>query len=79
MAEKKYFKDLSRRDYIVKANEIVRAEGAEALPAGARVRHEIFGAGTVLETDVGRGSYLIQFDSVQTPRRIAFRIKLEQL
>ena len=31
MAEKKYFKDLSRRDYIVKANEIVRAEGAEAL------------------------------------------------
>ncbi len=58
---------------------LVEAEGAEALPAGARVRHEIFGAGTVLETDIGRGSYLIQFDSVQTPRRIAFRIKLEQL
>ena len=27
----KYFKDLSRRDYIVKANEIVRSEGEEAL------------------------------------------------
>ena len=31
MKEKKYFKDLSRRDYIEKANEIVRRDGVSGL------------------------------------------------
>ena len=31
MKEKKYFKDLSRRDYIEKANEIVRRDGVQGL------------------------------------------------
>ena len=31
MKQEKYFKDLSRKDYILKANEIVRTEGEDAL------------------------------------------------
>ena len=47
-------------------------------PAGQRVRHALFGTGTVLETDLGRGAHLIQFDELDTPRRISFRAKLER-
>ena len=47
-------------------------------PAGQRVRHALFGTGTVLETDLDRGAHLIQFDELDTPRRISFRAKLER-
>ena len=46
-------------------------------PAGQRVRHALFGTGTVLEADLDRGAHLIQFDELDTPRRISFRAKLE--
>jgi len=52
---------------------------AELFPVGARVRHEYFGDGTVLETDTGKGAYLVRFDGMETPRRIAFRAKLFQV
>ena len=44
---------------------------------GQRVRHEIFGTGTVIETDMEKSAYQIKFDSVETPRMITFRVKLE--
>ena len=47
-------------------------------PAGQRVRHALFGTGTVLEADLDRGAHLIQFDELDTPRRISFRAKLER-
>ncbi|MDO4265643.1 MAG: ATP-dependent helicase [Eubacteriales bacterium] len=47
--------------------------------AGDRVRHAIFGKGTVLETDETERTYLIRFDELDTERRLTFRVKLEAL
>ena len=39
----------------------------------------MFGPGTVLEVDLDRGAYSVQFDSMDTPRKISFRARLEGL
>ena len=44
---------------------------------GDRVRHAVFGAGTVLAIDTEKGATVIRFDSLETPRSIAFRIPLD--
>ena len=49
------------------------------LPAGQRVRHSVFGSGTVLEVDTDKGAHLIQFDDLPTPRAVSFKAKLETL
>jgi hypothetical protein len=33
----------------------------------------------VLEPDLTKASYLIQFDEMETPRSISFRVKMEKL
>ncbi len=48
-------------------------------PAGTRVRHNIFGEGTVLELDTEHSAHLVQFDAMATPRKISFRARLERL
>ena len=50
-----------------------------ALAPGQRVRHTIFGEGTVIAIDEDRSANIIQFDTLPTPRSIAFRGKLELL
>ena len=52
-------------------------DGAVLLPVGQRVRHFVFGLGRVLDVDLNRGAHLVQFDDMETPRRISFRAKLE--
>lgn len=47
--------------------------------AGDRIRHKAFGCGTILELDQEKGAYVIKFDKIDTPRSIAFRVKLEPL
>ena len=47
-------------------------------PVGQRVRHLMFGEGTVLEVDMENGAHLVQFDDMPTPRKISFRAKLER-
>lgn len=49
-----------------------------AFNSGDRIRHRVFGPGTVLEPDLAKASYLIQFDEMDTPRSISFRVKLEK-
>ena len=46
---------------------------------GDRVRHAVMGEGTVLEIERDKGFFLIQYDSLPTPRRISFRAKLEKV
>ena len=46
---------------------------------GQRVRHRVFGDGTVLGADIPGASHIIQFDSMETPRAISFRVKMEEL
>ena len=52
-------------------------DSAVLLPVGQRVRHFVFGLGRVLDVDLNRGAHLVQFDDMETPRRISFRAKLE--
>ena len=46
---------------------------------GSRVRHAVFGPGTVLARDDDKGAWVVQFDSLPTPRSIAFRVALDPI
>ena len=50
--------------------------GTGPFPVGARVRHAVFGEGTVEEVDAANAAYRIRFDSLPTPRTLSFRITL---
>lgn len=50
---------------------------AQRFAPGQRVRHFLFGPGTVEQTDADKGAYTIRFDDLPTPRQISFRVKLE--
>ena len=68
------------RDYIVLSQKYMpEKESDVAFPIGQRVRHAVFGTGTVTETDKDKGAHVIQFDSMETPRKISFRVKLEKI
>lgn len=54
-------------------------DSAITFSVGQRVRHQMFGLGTILEVDRERGAHVVQFDEMATPRRISFRAKLEKL
>ena len=54
-------------------------DGAITFSVGQRVRHQMFGLGTILEVDRERGAHVVQFDEMATPRLISFRAKLEKL
>ena len=62
-------------------NEKYMPENQEStlLPIGARVRHEYFGEGCILETNTEKSAYLVKFDSMPTPRTISFRAKLSRV
>ena len=47
------------------------------LPIGQRVRHAVFGEGTVIDVDTDKGAHLIKFDGMETPRMISFKVKME--
>jgi DNA helicase-2/ATP-dependent DNA helicase PcrA len=67
------------REYIA-SNAGLLASGADPqlYDVGQRLRHDILGAGTIIDLDTDRGAYVIKFDSVETPRALSFRIKLEK-
>ena len=68
------------RDYIAVSSSALPEKARDGtLPAGQRVRHSVFGMGTVLEADVEKGAHRIQFDDMPTPRSISFKAKLERL
>lgn len=53
-------------------------KGQTVFGPGQRVRHSIFGEGTILEVDLERQAWVIRFDGLQTPRTLTFRAKLEK-
>ncbi len=67
------------RQYIRMNSRFLEPNVQNAFNPGDRIRHAVFGAGTVLEADLTAGAYIIQFDAVATPRSIAFRVKLTKL
>ncbi len=52
---------------------------ASVLPTGIRVRHAVFGEGTVQGFDRGQNAHIVQFDGLSTPRKLALRAKLERI
>ena len=67
------------REYIRHSQLSLPPEEAAVLGQGQRVRHFLFGEGTVLGADLDKGAHIIQFDGINTPRSISFRVKLETL
>ena len=68
------------RDYIELSRKYMPASERDVVfPVGQRVRHAVFGTGTVTDVDRDRGAHVIQFDSMDTPRRISFRVKMERI
>ncbi len=68
------------RDYIETMSRFLVDE--DAIPvfhAGDRVNHEIFGQGTILDDDPVKQVWLVQFDEMDTPRKLSFKAKLETL
>lgn len=65
----------------IEASSRMLADSGEipVFPAGTRVRHSLFGPGTVLDVDPDEAAHLVQFDAMPTPRRISFRAKLEEM
>ncbi|MDR2339995.1 MAG: UvrD-helicase domain-containing protein [Deltaproteobacteria bacterium] len=47
--------------------------------AGDRVEHNGFGVGRILKADPNDGAYLIQFDSIRTPRSVSFGTAMRSL
>ena len=54
-----------------------RAMPGEASLVGRRVRHPVFGQGTVVGTDRAGQGYIVQFDTMVTPRTLSAGARLE--
>lgn len=74
-----------REGWLDEAREAIEAsdrflsdkEQTTAFTVGQRVRHRVFGCGTVVAIDDSKGAYIIQFEQMDTPRAISFRAMLE--
>ena len=66
-------------------NRIRQTEDMDTRPevpselVGKRVRHPVFGEGTIIGTPRGREGFIIQFDAIVTPRTFGGAVKLEYL
>lgn len=49
------------------------------MPEGTRVKHDIFGTGTVTGFDKNENAHIIKFDSLDTDRKLNIRAKLERI
>ena len=71
------------RDYIALRDRRMARAAAEArgprFREGDRVRHRVFGAGTVTGIDGGHRAYQVKFDEMDTVRTLTFRARLEAL
>ena len=67
------------QEYIRHSQLSMPSEDVSPMAQGQRVRHFLFGEGTVLGADMEKGAHVIQFDGMKTPRSISFRVKLETL
>lgn len=52
---------------------------AQAFQAGDRIKHPVFGPGTIKEVRINESTYIILFDGLKTERSIQFSTNLNQL
>ena len=62
----------------VRDAQLDQAEVAPAFEVGSRVKHPVFGMGTIVGIDSERSAYEVHFDGMDTPRSLAMRAQLEQ-
>ncbi len=68
------------RAYIEQSERSLPESSADdVFPNGTRVRHAVFGEGTVVDSDTDRRAHLVLFDGMETPRSISFRAKLKRI
>ena len=66
-------------EYIKLSEKHLRKEdSSELIPVGTRVKHMIFGEGTILSQDMDMQAYIIKFDSQRTERYISFKVKMSK-
>ena len=73
--------DLEERalEEIRKTEDTVPRKEAPCELVGKRVRHPVFGEGSVIGTPRGQEGVIVQFDSIVTPRTFGPNAKLEYL
>ncbi|SFK22538.1 DNA helicase-2 / ATP-dependent DNA helicase PcrA [Halobacillus dabanensis] len=68
------------KDYIRASNRIEKTSGGTSYESGSRVKHPVFGEGTIQEVDEKKNNYMIFFDQLKAPRPISRNFKnLEKL
>ncbi len=65
------------KDYILLRRKFLTSQEIERITEGDIIEHKIFGKGTVLKRDEENSAYVIQFEGMETPRTIAFRVMLK--
>ena len=71
-------KDAAR--HIEAAERFLAASSEDgSLAAGDRIRHTIFGEGTIVSIDRDKQAWIIKLDNMETTRMITFRAKLEKI
>ncbi len=69
--------DDARDSYAVFDRWLADRARSASIAVGQRVRHAVFGEGSVVGTDEQKKAYVVEFDDLDTPRCISFRAKLE--
>lgn len=67
----------SAAQFIKMNEEKISGEKPERLTEGTKVNHGLFGRGIILEVKEEDNYYVVQFEKMQTPRHINFRIQME--
>lgn len=65
--------------YIDIRNSCMRSDDEKSIfEIGQRVKHKLFGEGTVIDVDTAQTAYIVQFDNMDTQRVISFRANMEK-
>lgn len=65
------------KDYVRLSEKwMAEDEAAADFAPGDRIRHPIFGKGTIESIDPARKAYLVRFDGMETVRGISFRVRM---
>ena len=68
------------RNYIEESDKnLEKMEALIDLSPGDKVTHNILGNGKILEIDSVKKTYLIQFENIQTPRKMSFKAPIKKL
>ena len=68
------------RNYIEESDKnLEKMEALIDLSPGDKVTHNILGNGKILEIDSAKKTYLIQFENIQTPRKMSFKAPIKKL